>query len=382
MAIQYFICALADNQCQFDAVGTGFTPYPVTHKMAGDFYCIQTSAMVWGWGGGAWSPGVSYTATADDGMVFAGWYTCARDYETTGDRPQNVGECNVLVTSSPTLSFDAHNDALRHWYPYPNRDYVHKIAVAKWYKPGDPTVTFDANAERGYVEPEHTRTAVRRCLLGDQIVLPGALRYPRNKWMFSGWYTLDGTRVGDAGEYYAPTADITLYAHWHTIRQHDMDIRLTPAWVTSATWSYEDYGEDIRAASGNDPGAIGMLRWRIVLPAEPKTYFESIHFGIWGDNGYIGTYPSSTLPEWDVEVCGPPPPQTMEGEFEVPYRWGDYDEVQRLAGMTVDFAYVFRQSRALLYCADRWTTPLAHNSAGNLLFGHKAYTPAEAAAPT
>jgi len=370
------ITPLSSAACQFTAVGTGWSPYNCTYRMgASGFYCIQTSdGRPWGWEGNTWEEGVSYTAAPlEDGQEFAGWYTCDYDYTTVNQHPTNINQCNTLVTRDATLSFDQHASLLRGTY---------RLAVAKWYKQGDPTVTFDANAATGRVSPDNTRTAVRRCLLGEQIVLPGAFRYPQNEWMFGGWYTLDGTRVGDAGESYAPTADITLYAHWHTIRQHDMVIRQTPAWVTSATWSYEDYGEDIRAASGNDPGAIGMLRWRIVLPAEPKTYFESIHFGIWGDNGYIGTYPSRTLPWGDIEVCGPPPPQTMEGEFEVPYRWGDYDDVLRLAGMTVAYAYIFRQSRALLYCADRWTTPLAHNSAGNLLFGHKAYTPAEAAAPT
>ena len=238
------------------------------------------------------------------------------------------------------------------------------------------TITFDATP--GIVVPD-----VMSVTAGESITLPTPTRAAEGdtSYVFSGWYRggeYGGEYVGMGGDsFVVPEEDVELVAHWHT-----MEIRLTPAWVTSATWSFEDYGEDIRAASGNDPGAIGMLRWRIVLPAEPKTYFESIHFGIWGDNGYIGVYPSSTLPWGEIEVCGPPPPQTQEGEFEVPYRWGDYIDVQRLAGMTVAFAYVFRQSRALLYCADRWTTPLAHNSAGNLIFGHKAYTPAEAAAPT
>lgn len=372
------ITAFSSTACQFNAVGTDWTvsPYNCTFWMGASsgFYCIQTrDGFPWGWYGNTWKEGVAITAVPlESGQEFAGWYTCDRDY----NQHPTINECNTLVTRDATLSFSQH-DILLHG----SGDGL-KLAVAKWYRTGDPTVTFDANAEYGYVEPEHARVVERRCLAGDAVTLPSARRYPQSSWMFAGWYTLEGERVGDAGEYYVPAGDITLYAHWHTITQHDMDIRQTPAWVTSATWSYEDYGEDIRAASGNDPGAIGMLRWRIVLPVEPKTYFESIHFGIWGDNGYIGIYPSSTLPWGEIEVCGPPPPQTMEGEFEVPYRWGDYDDVQRLAGMTVAFAYVFRQSRALLYCADRWTTPLAHNSAGNLLFGHKAYTPAEAAAPT
>ena len=371
------ITAFSSVACQFDAVGTGWTvsPYNCTFWMgASGFYCIQTSdGFPWDWYGNTWMEGISITAVPlESGQEFAGWYTCDHDY----DQHPTINECNTLVTRDATLSFSQHNILL-----HGSRGGL-KLAVAKWYKLGDPTVTFDANAATGRVSPDNTRTAVRRCLLGEQIVLPGAFRYPQNEWLFAGWYTLEGDRIGDAGEYYTPTGDITLYAHWHQVTQHDMEIRNTPAWATSATWSYEDYGSDARAPSGDDPGAIGKLRWRIVLPADPKTYFESIHFRIYGGagGGEIGVYPGYTLPWGDA--AGTPPPQAIEGYFEVPQRWSTYPDQLDLTGMAVAYAYIFRQSRALLYCADRWTTPLAHNSAGNLLFGHKAYTPAEAAAPT
>ncbi len=49
---------------------------------------------------------------------------------------------------------------------------------------------------------------------GESFRLPIAVS--EEKYIFSGWYTAaeSGTKVGDAGANYTPSADITLYAHW------------------------------------------------------------------------------------------------------------------------------------------------------------------------
>lgn len=45
----------------------------------------------------------------------------------------------------------------------------------------------------------------------DVITLPTPTR---SGYSFDGWYTSGGTKVGDAGDDYVPTGNITLYAHW------------------------------------------------------------------------------------------------------------------------------------------------------------------------
>lgn len=361
------ITPLSSAACQFTAVGTGWSPYNCTYRMGNSgFYCIQTSdGIPWGWEGNTWEEGVSYTAAPlEDGQEFAGWYTCDYDYTTVNQHPTNINQCNTLVTRDATLSFDQHASLLRGTY---------RLAVAKWYVPGDPTVTFDADGQNAYVEPEHAATATRRCKLGDQITLPNASRYPRANWIFAGWYTLEGDRIGDAGAYYTPTGNITLYAHWDRQTEHQMTILQTPAWATSATWRYIEYA-DRRPPSGNDPGAIGKLLWRIVLPADPKTYFGGIFFDIWGGGGNIGTYPGGST-SWG-NAAGDPPPQVLEGEFEVPYRWSDYPDVVNLDGMAVSYAVIYRQSHAFLYCDGVVGSPLGYNGNDALIFGGKAYIPA------
>jgi len=59
-----------------------------------------------------------------------------------------------------------------------------------------------------YAEGDATITAQ---YVMNPITLPTST-YGSNK--FDGWYTSDGTKIGDAGVKYEPTADITLYAKW------------------------------------------------------------------------------------------------------------------------------------------------------------------------
>lgn len=72
------------------------------------------------------------------------------------------------------------------------------------------TVTFNPN--NGSVDP----TSATQSESGAAIILPTPTR---SGYMFTGWYTAasGGTKIGDAGDSYIPTANITLYAQWEHV---------------------------------------------------------------------------------------------------------------------------------------------------------------------
>ncbi len=73
-----------------------------------------------------------------------------------------------------------------------------------------------------------------------------------NTTNFNGWYTAatDGTKVGDAGDEYAPTGDITLYAQWKAIPTHL--VKFNPAGGTATVMAGST---DITTEAINGTGA-------------------------------------------------------------------------------------------------------------------------------
>ena len=106
------------------------------------------------------------------GYNFNGWYTAA-----SGGTRIGGADANYTPTTSITL-------------------------YAQWT---GCTVTYNANSGS--------------CSTASQTYSGTALTLPtptRSNYTFNGWYTAasGGTKIGDAGASYTPTADITLYAHW------------------------------------------------------------------------------------------------------------------------------------------------------------------------
>lgn len=66
------------------------------------------------------------------------------------------------------------------------------------------TITYDANG--GSVSPDREEINP-----GNSTTLPTPIR---SGYKFNGWYTYGGTKIGNGGASYKPTASITLYAHW------------------------------------------------------------------------------------------------------------------------------------------------------------------------
>jgi uncharacterized repeat protein (TIGR02543 family) len=110
------------------------------------------------------------------GYTLNGWYTAASGGSKVGN-----GGANYAVNGNITL-------------------YAQWIAITY-------TVTYDANG--GSVSPTlHSVNA------GNSVTLPTP--NSRTSYSFSGWYTASsgGTKIGNGGASYTPTATITLYAQW------------------------------------------------------------------------------------------------------------------------------------------------------------------------
>ena len=133
-------------------------------------------------GGSCGTTSEKYTGTvlklpsaARDGYWFSGWYTAA----SGGDLVGGAGE-NYTPTSDITL-------------------YAH------WQEKIEYTVTYNANSG--------TCGTASATYQGTALTLPTPTR---TGYKFNGWYTATsgGTKIGDAGASYTPSANITLYAQW------------------------------------------------------------------------------------------------------------------------------------------------------------------------
>ena len=112
-----------------------------------------------------------------DGYAFNGWYTAASGGTKIGD-----GNTSYIPTANITL-------------------------YAQWKDP----VTVTYNADGGSCDTKS------QTYLGTALTLPTPT--PNTGYKFTGWYTAasGGTKIGDAGASYTPTANITLYAQWEQV---------------------------------------------------------------------------------------------------------------------------------------------------------------------
>ena len=115
----------------------------------------------------ALTTGASYTpSTAATGTTY---YFCVATNSTAG--------CSTTATSNIT-----------------------PVTVAATY-----TVTYQYNGATSGASPASAT--------GASVTLPTPTR---TGYVLDGWYKTDGTKVGDGGDTYNPTADVTLYARWET----------------------------------------------------------------------------------------------------------------------------------------------------------------------
>ena len=133
-------------------------------------------------GGSCGTTSEKYTGTAltlptptRDGYWFLGWYDAAE-----GDN--KIGDAGAKYNPAKEITLYAH-----------------------WQEAIEYTVTYNANS--GSVSPASATYE------GTALTLPTPTRAG---YTFNGWYTAasGGTKVGDAGATYIPSANITLYAQW------------------------------------------------------------------------------------------------------------------------------------------------------------------------
>ena len=123
-------------------------------------------------------------------------------------------------------------------------DYNSTITVSNPTPPTGYTVTFDSDGGSTVAAKTSTKTfdswtqsgvgvlngSTYTFGAGDDSLLAnyknGSIELPtvtKTGYVFDGWYTLGGSKVGNAGENYTPNAAITLYAHW-TIENYTLTI--------------------------------------------------------------------------------------------------------------------------------------------------------------
>ena len=134
------------------------------------------------------------TATRD-GYWFVGWYDAAEGGNKIGDAGAKYNPANEITL------------------------YAH------WQEKIEYTVTYNANGGNcGTASATYQGTA---------LILPTPTR---TGYTFNGWYTAasGGTKIGDAGASYTPSANVTLYAQW-TINSYKVTLDTSNATITGVT---------------------------------------------------------------------------------------------------------------------------------------------------
>ena len=153
-------------------------------------------------GGSCGTASEKYTGTAltlpsptRDGYWFVGWYDAA-------EGGNKIGDAGATYNPKDEITLYAH-----------------------WQEKVEYTVTYNANG--GSVSPASATYQ------GTALTLPTPTR---TGYKFNGWYTAasGGTKVGDAGATYVPSANITLYAQWEKIA-YKITVSTSNATVTGVT---------------------------------------------------------------------------------------------------------------------------------------------------
>lgn len=259
--------------CNFDSASTTNSPQPSWSNYASPSVDSIKYTVTYDGNGGMCTKSFAYATTSStsvilptperSGYIFNGWYTavsggtrvggagdsytpsanitlyaqwgkpCIVTYNANGGSCEKTTESyngDVLTLPNAELSdyvfigwYDALTDGKRVGGPgeeyCPNDDIT---LYAYWQKP--TKVTYDANGGECGTESES--------YYGD-LKLPTPIR---TGYTFNGWYTAasGGTKIGDAGASYAPSADITLYAQWQ-INSYTITVTTSEATVSDVT---------------------------------------------------------------------------------------------------------------------------------------------------
>lgn len=169
--------------------------------------------------GTSYSAGTSITLEANT-TLYAQWQACAMDIkyydsdkttELTGLTPESYTYDTETSLPTPTKTdstFVAWHNTLNNAEVTSTQKYWGVLSVyAQWQKSTTTTYTVTYNANGG------TCTTSSATYTGTALTLPTPTY---DDYTFNGWYTAQtgGTLVGQAGDTYTPTENITLYAQW------------------------------------------------------------------------------------------------------------------------------------------------------------------------
>jgi len=166
-------------------------------------------------------------------------------------------------------------------------------SFTSWVLTGEGSISNSSSASITYMYGEDDAILTANYET-EGIILPSPLR---SGHVFTGWYTAesDGSKVGDAGDTYIPTENITLYAIWEELDGNDpiLGSGLTPlnwdtnyqAWVTTTVEDW-DYNYDLASTWSNSVGSDtygvdgdGTARWANAVITKDLVYYNSGNSG-------------------------------------------------------------------------------------------------------
>ena len=169
----------------------------------------------WYYNGNLVTEGVALS-TSDDHVLTAQWTAYKITYDANGGTCDITESFGVVTLPTPARA----NYKFLGWYTAASggervlgagESYEPTADITLYAQWSGFTVTYNANS--GSVSPSSETTNPDGGVTSVTLPTP-----TRNNYTFNGWYTAKsgGSKVGDAGATYTPTADVTLYAQWES----------------------------------------------------------------------------------------------------------------------------------------------------------------------
>ncbi len=205
----------------------------------------------------------------------------------TEERYQKVDSATSTYRYTGSSTKNIKTDLDRLYYPGQTINFSRGY-YAIWEKKPGFTINFNTNGA----------TSVATSTDVENITLPSI---SRPGYTFDGWYN-GGTRIGDSGDKWVPTADATITAHWtpitYTIRYvlYGGEVSGNPETYTieTPTFTLNNPTQDNQVFTGwTDAGKVGTKASNISESTEPKTSFQIVK-GQYGDRVFTANWKSTS----------------------------------------------------------------------------------------
>lgn len=210
--------------------------------------------------GSSFSPSANVT-------LYAGWNTSTATTYSAITLASAISKASTVSTYTITTSFNVNGGSSTAPSPInTTKTTTQPYTFNKWAKGSASGTQYSAGAS---YTPDGATTMYATWNNGTLTTTYTALTLPaaptRTGWTFNGWYTASsgGTKAGNAGASYRPTANGTLFAQWS---QNNYSVQIRPnggnynGSASNTTLSNKHYGDTISLAEPTRPGYT-FLGW-------------------------------------------------------------------------------------------------------------------------